>query len=51
MDDNEKAFNDLKSYLGSPPLLVTPNHGDVFKLYLAISNDAESSVLVKYEGK
>ncbi|KAL2236241.1 UNVERIFIED_CONTAM: Retrovirus-related Pol polyprotein from transposon opus [Sesamum indicum] len=42
---------ELKSYLRSPPLLANPREGDILYLYLAISNNAVSSVLVKEKGK
>ncbi|KAL2251354.1 UNVERIFIED_CONTAM: Retrovirus-related Pol polyprotein from transposon opus [Sesamum indicum] len=42
---------ELKSYLRSPPLLANPKEGDILYLYLAISNNAVSSVLVKEKGK
>lgn len=50
-DECKKAFNELKSYLGSLYLLVKPNLVDVLYLYLAVLDYAVSSVLVKSEGK
>ncbi|XP_073104404.1 uncharacterized protein [Elaeis guineensis] len=41
-----QAFEELKKYLTSPPLLVRPEVGEVLYLYLATSPEAVSSVLV-----
>ncbi|XP_031090983.1 uncharacterized protein LOC115995980 [Ipomoea triloba] len=46
----QSAFNDLKKYLLSPPLLAKPEAGETLLLYLSISQGAISSVLVKEEG-
>ncbi|KAL2246210.1 UNVERIFIED_CONTAM: Retrovirus-related Pol polyprotein from transposon [Sesamum indicum] len=50
-EECEQAFQELKIYLRSPPLLANPREGDVLYLYLAVSDDAVSSVLIKEEGK
>ncbi|KAL2227023.1 UNVERIFIED_CONTAM: Retrovirus-related Pol polyprotein from transposon [Sesamum indicum] len=50
-EECERAFQELKSYLRSPPLLANPEEGDILYLYLAISNNAVNSVLVKEKGK
>ncbi|KAL2234291.1 UNVERIFIED_CONTAM: Retrovirus-related Pol polyprotein from transposon [Sesamum indicum] len=47
----EDAFNQLKSYLRTPPLLANPRPGDILYLYLAVSEHAVSSVLVREENK
>ncbi|GKV35447.1 hypothetical protein SLEP1_g43710 [Rubroshorea leprosula] len=47
----QAAFDELKSYLSSPPLLTKANDGEILYLYLGISDEAISSVLVKEEGK
>ena len=39
----------LKCYLSSPPLLSTPTHGEALYLYLAVSDHAVSSVLIREE--
>ena len=44
-----KAFAELKSYLSEPPLLVTPKGLEDLSLYLAVSDHAVSSVLVRQE--
>ncbi|XP_024038334.1 uncharacterized protein LOC112097367 [Citrus clementina] len=45
----EEAFRNLKQYLQQAPLLSTPRDGDKLYLYLAISDRAASSVLVREE--
>ncbi|GKV13754.1 hypothetical protein SLEP1_g24737 [Rubroshorea leprosula] len=47
----QTAFDELKSYLSSPPLLTKAIDGEILYLYLGISNEAISSVLVKEETK
>ncbi|KAL5567724.1 hypothetical protein UlMin_024299 [Ulmus minor] len=43
--DCEQSFQELKSYLGKPPLLSKPHEGDSLILYLAVSKGAVSSKL------
>ena len=43
----EEAFSALKTYLSSPPILVSPTEGELLTLYLAISNFSTSVVLVR----
>ncbi|GKV43029.1 hypothetical protein SLEP1_g50370 [Rubroshorea leprosula] len=47
----QAAFDELKSYLSSPLLLTKPNDGEILYLYLGISDEAISSMLVREEGK
>ncbi|GKV17643.1 hypothetical protein SLEP1_g28117 [Rubroshorea leprosula] len=47
----QTAFNDLKSYLGSPPLLTKAVEGEILYLYLGISDAAVSSVLIREADK
>ncbi len=47
--DYEQSFQDLKSYLGKPPLLSKPHEGDSLVLYLAVSKGAVSLALVREE--
>ena len=42
-----QAFEDLKRYLSSPPLLAKPKEGETPYLYLAASPEAVSSVLIQ----
>ncbi|GLT32924.1 hypothetical protein SLA2020_075540 [Shorea laevis] len=43
----EAAFEELKTYLSSPPLLTKANEGEILYLYLGILDAAISSVLVR----
>ena len=43
----EEAFSALKTYLSSPPILVSPIEGELLTLYLAVSDFSTSAVLVK----
>lgn len=49
MEECEKAFEELKNYLANPPLLSHPTEGEILYLYLAVSQSAVSSVLVREE--
>ncbi|KAL0407721.1 UNVERIFIED_CONTAM: Gag-Pol polyprotein [Sesamum radiatum] len=46
---SQEAFDTLKRYLVSPPLLTKPMTGETLYLYMAISESAVSSVLVRQE--
>ena len=43
----EKAFSALKTYLSSPPILVSPSKGELLTLYLVVSDFSTSAALVK----
>ncbi|XP_012835110.1 PREDICTED: uncharacterized protein LOC105955856 [Erythranthe guttata] len=45
-EECQKAFEELKQYLASPPLLTKPREGDELLLYLATTSEAISAVLV-----
>ncbi|CAL8175329.1 unnamed protein product [Prunus armeniaca] len=45
----DKAFNELKAYMGRAPLLSTPEPGDTLMIYLSVSATAVSSVLIQTE--
>ena len=47
----EMAFQQLKEYMASPPLLTVPNTGEDLILYLSMSPTVVSIVLVKEEDK
>ncbi|KAK3036131.1 hypothetical protein RJ639_031712 [Escallonia herrerae] len=49
MDDCQKSFEELKTYLSSPPLLSKPLPGEDLFLYLSITEVAVSTVLVREE--
>ena len=43
----EEAFSALKTYMSSPPILVSPSEGELLSLYLTISDFSTSAVLVR----
>ena len=43
----KEAFAALKTYLSSPPILVSPSEGELLTLYLVVSNFSTSVVLVR----
>ncbi|XP_048605779.1 uncharacterized protein LOC125583196 [Brassica napus] len=43
----EEAFNQLKHYLMTPPVLSKPQAGDTLSLYIAVTSSAVSSVLIR----
>ena len=45
-DECQKAFEDLKKYLSSPPLLSLSKLGEELYLYLSVSQVAVSAALV-----
>ena len=45
-DECQKAFEDLKKYLSSPPLLSSSMPGEELYLYIAVSQAAVSAALV-----
>ena len=49
-DECQKAFDDLKKYLSSPPLLSPSMLGEELYLYIAVSQAAVSAALVRDEG-
>ena len=51
MDECQKAFQDLKVYLTTAPLLSPSIPGEELYLYLALSPHVISSALVREEGK
>jgi ribonuclease HI len=44
-----RGFWPVKEYLASPPLLSSPEEGEILYLYLVVSSSAVSSVLVREE--
>ncbi|CAL8993981.1 unnamed protein product [Prunus brigantina] len=48
-DECEVAFQNLKTYLTSPPLLSKPIPGEDLYIYLAVSDSAVSSALIREE--
>ena len=47
MDECQKAFEDLKKYLSSPPLLSPSKLGEELYLYIAVSQAATSATVVR----
>ena len=43
----EEAFIALKTYLSSPPIMVSPSEGELLTLYLAVSDFLTSAALVR----
>ena len=43
----KEAFSALKTYLSSPPILVSPSEEELLTLYLAVSDFSTSAVLVR----
>ena len=48
-DECQKAFEDLKKYLLSPPLLSPSKPGEELYLYIAVSQAAVNTALVREE--
>ena len=51
MDECQRAFQDLKTYLTTAPLLSPFVLGEELYLYLAVTPHAVSSALIREEGK
>ena len=51
MAECQRTFDELKNYLGSPPLLAKPEPGEKLFLYLVVSSTALAAVLIKEEVK
>ena len=49
IDECQKAFEELQTYLASPPLLSPSKHGKELSLYLAMSPMATRSALIREE--
>ena len=47
----QEAFTVLKTYLSSPPILVSPSEGELLTLYLAVSDFATSAALVREQNR
>ena len=43
----EEAFSTLKTYLSSPPILVSPSEGELLTLYLVVLDFSTSAALVR----
>ena len=50
--EQQLALDEIKKYLINPPVLVPPQHGKPFKLYLSTDDTVIGSVLIhEFEGK
>ncbi|KAM7469188.1 hypothetical protein LguiA_007371 [Lonicera macranthoides] len=49
-EECELAFQQLKQYLGAPPLLSSPKKEEILSLYMVVSRTAISSALMRNEG-
>ena len=47
----QDAFTTLKTYLSSPPILVSPSEGEFLTLYLAVSEFATNAALVREQDR
>ncbi|XP_074283668.1 uncharacterized protein LOC141608205 [Silene latifolia] len=47
MPEHEIAFQELKTYMATPPLLAKPNKGEPPTVYLSVTETAVSGVLTK----
>ena len=47
----QEAFTALKTYLSSPPILVSPSEGELLTLYLVVSDFATSAALVREQDR
>jgi len=45
-DNASKAFQELKDFLTSPPILIAPEDGELLLLYIAATTNVVSTVLV-----
>ncbi|GKV48039.1 hypothetical protein SLEP1_g54877 [Rubroshorea leprosula] len=50
-DECQQAFDELKQYLASAPLLSKPAEGESLCMYLGVTEEAVSSVLLREENK
>src|SRR5438128_900821 len=48
-EDCNRAFQELKEYLGNIPLLTRPLPGDILILYMTVMPEAGSSILMREE--
>ena len=46
-EESDQAFERLKRYLSTPPLLFSPKEGEPFYIYLAASDKAVNAVIIQ----
>ena len=50
--EQQKAFDDIKEYLSTPPVLVPPQQGKPFYVYLFVGDTSIASILIQlHEGQ
>jgi len=50
--EQQLALDEIKNYLANPPVLVPPQHGEPFRLYLSTDDAVIGSALIQeFEGK
>ena len=50
-EEQQKAFDDIKEYMKSPPVLIPPQHEKPFRLYIsADSHSIGSALMQEFEG-
>ena len=51
-DVQQKAFEEIKEYMKRPPMLVPPQQGKPFRLYISANDKIIGSALIQeFEGK
>ena len=51
-DVQQKSFEEIKEYMKCLPMLVPPQQGKPFKLYISVDNETIGSALIQeFEGK
>ena len=51
-DIQQKAFEEIKEYMKSPPVLIPPRKGKPFKLYISVDDQTIGLALMQeFEGK
>jgi hypothetical protein len=45
--EQQQAFEDIKEYLSKPPVLVPPQQGKPFYVYLSVGNTSIASIIVQ----
>ena len=51
-NEQQKVFEEIKEYMKSPPVLVPPQKGKLFKLYIgAGDHNIGSALMQEFEGK
>jgi hypothetical protein len=46
-EEHQKAFNSIKQYLATPPVLIPPKEGKPLKLYISDTQESIGSLLAQ----